>query len=249
LTDLVGVLRDWRLGLGIMLMFGTAPGLVLRLLLCMYPKGHPRRDELLAELYHLRYLERPLFVAQQMETALFEGMSARRRTRETKGRPDLLHLQPMSHLDPSFTNLAVWINRTVERLRQAPQTVFVLDDPPFGNTSAWAKSLAGDLRWPLFEGEGVMARKRAAERVLRKIAQRRRRGHGVVVRLSDSNLDFADYVRRDAGPGAGAAIFIVADHSRPSETYPVIGAIGRDPDDLSKRKEYLYNEPFRLDAH
>ncbi len=57
--------------------FGVMPGVVLRLLVLMYPKGHVRRRELIAELYDLGRLERLLFVGEQLETAVFEGLGQR----------------------------------------------------------------------------------------------------------------------------------------------------------------------------
>jgi hypothetical protein len=70
------------------LVFGVAPGFVLRLLVMLYPKDDPRRRELVAELYTLGHLERLLFVGEQFETALFEAIPARlaaRRGRRPRG--------------------------------------------------------------------------------------------------------------------------------------------------------------------
>jgi hypothetical protein len=62
---------------GCLLIFGFFPGLVLRLLVRLYPKGNPRRMELLGELYAKPQWRRPWFVAQQLETALSEGVPTR----------------------------------------------------------------------------------------------------------------------------------------------------------------------------
>jgi hypothetical protein len=59
------------------LVFGFAPGFILRLLVKIYPRKDPRRDELTAQLYVLPRLERPFFVAEQFETVLFEGLPHR----------------------------------------------------------------------------------------------------------------------------------------------------------------------------
>lgn len=59
------------------LLFGFAPGFVLRLIVCLYPKNDPRKNELVAELYDVPVLRRPLWVAQQIETAMFEGLGQR----------------------------------------------------------------------------------------------------------------------------------------------------------------------------
>ncbi|MDN5852241.1 MAG: hypothetical protein L0K86_05210 [Actinomycetia bacterium] len=64
--------------LGTVALFGFAPGLVLRVFLLLYPPGHARRREIAAELYKINRIWRPFYVAEQMETALFDGVSARR---------------------------------------------------------------------------------------------------------------------------------------------------------------------------
>jgi hypothetical protein len=64
--------------LGIVLFaYGFAPGALLRLIVLAFPRDDPRRDELLAELYVVPRLERPVWVFEQMEVALFEGMLGR----------------------------------------------------------------------------------------------------------------------------------------------------------------------------
>ena len=52
-----------------LLIFGVFPGLALRLLVRLYPNGHPRRTELIGELYAMPQWQRPWFVARQFETA------------------------------------------------------------------------------------------------------------------------------------------------------------------------------------
>jgi hypothetical protein len=42
-----------------------------------YPRDDPRRAELIAELYAVPRIQRPLWVAEQLETALFEGLKLR----------------------------------------------------------------------------------------------------------------------------------------------------------------------------
>jgi hypothetical protein len=57
--------------------FGFAPGAVLRLIVLAFPREDPRRQELLAEVYAVPRIERPFWVAQQLEVALFEGLRGR----------------------------------------------------------------------------------------------------------------------------------------------------------------------------
>ena len=84
MNEVVDLARDWRLAFFALAFFGVTPGIVLRLVVRIYPRGHARREELVAELYSMGFPARPLWVAQQFETAIFEGMPARRAHR----RPD-----------------------------------------------------------------------------------------------------------------------------------------------------------------
>jgi len=65
---------SWASLLMAMLVFGFAPGLVLRIIVLAFERDDPRRRELLAELYAVPRLERPLWVAEQLEVALSEGV-------------------------------------------------------------------------------------------------------------------------------------------------------------------------------
>jgi hypothetical protein len=67
--------------------FGFAPGLVLRLIVLTFPRHDPRRQELLGELYAVPRFERPFWVAEQLEVALFEGLRGRFIARRAKGQP------------------------------------------------------------------------------------------------------------------------------------------------------------------
>ena len=60
-----------------LLVYGFAPGALMRLIVLLYPRGHPRRGELISELYAYPRIKRPFWVAEQLETALFEGSRAR----------------------------------------------------------------------------------------------------------------------------------------------------------------------------
>ena len=59
-----------------LLVYGFAPGALLRLIVVLYPRDHPRRRELIGEPAHPRIM-RPFWVAEQLETALFEGLHGR----------------------------------------------------------------------------------------------------------------------------------------------------------------------------
>ena len=60
-----------------LLVFGFAPGAVLRLIVLAFPRDDDRRHELLGELYAVPRIERPFWVVEQLEVALFEGLGQR----------------------------------------------------------------------------------------------------------------------------------------------------------------------------
>jgi hypothetical protein len=78
LADLIGVGPGLSLLGAVLLIYGVLPGTTLRAILLLYPKDDPRRRELLAEMYSIpKRRERLLWVAEQLETAVFEGMFPR----------------------------------------------------------------------------------------------------------------------------------------------------------------------------
>jgi hypothetical protein len=77
MTELLKALTSpWNFLL-VVLVFGLAPGLCLRVIVLAYPRDDPRREELIAELYGVPRITRPLWVAEQLEVALFEGLAHR----------------------------------------------------------------------------------------------------------------------------------------------------------------------------
>jgi len=76
-ADLFHSVFSWWALLLAMLVFGFAPGVVLRVIVLAFHRDDPRRAELLAELRVVPFIERPLWVAQQLEVALFEGLRER----------------------------------------------------------------------------------------------------------------------------------------------------------------------------
>jgi Zn-dependent protease with chaperone function len=77
MAELLATVTSWRSLLLVVVVFGFAPGFFLRLIVRAYPRGTPRRDELIAELYTVPRIQRPLWVAEQLEVALFEGLGQR----------------------------------------------------------------------------------------------------------------------------------------------------------------------------
>jgi Uncharacterized protein conserved in bacteria (DUF2314) len=76
-TELLDAIVSWRTFLVALLVFGFAPGALLRLIVLAFPRDDPRRRELLAELHAVPRLERPFWVVEQLEVALFEGIRER----------------------------------------------------------------------------------------------------------------------------------------------------------------------------
>lgn len=81
LLDAVASLKGLVL---VLLVFGFAPGFCLRLIVLTYPRDDPRRAELIAELYTVPRIWRPLWVAEQLEVGLFEGLRHRRSAIKTR---------------------------------------------------------------------------------------------------------------------------------------------------------------------
>jgi hypothetical protein len=77
MTELLDAVTSWKSLFMVLVVFGFAPGVCLRLIVLTYPRSDPRRKELLAELRAVPRIERPLWVAEQLEVGLFEGLRHR----------------------------------------------------------------------------------------------------------------------------------------------------------------------------
>jgi hypothetical protein len=77
MPGMIAQLLAWpTLGIAL-LVFGFAPGVAMRLIVLFYRRGNPRRQELLGELYAVPRIERPFWVVEQLEVAIFEGLRDR----------------------------------------------------------------------------------------------------------------------------------------------------------------------------
>jgi hypothetical protein len=74
---MVDALLSWPAFLLALLVFGFAPGALLRLIVLAFPRDDPRRAELRAELHAVPRIERPFWVLEQLEVAIFEGLGGR----------------------------------------------------------------------------------------------------------------------------------------------------------------------------
>ncbi len=70
-------LTSWQAFVAALVVYGFAPGALLRLLCLAFRRGDPRRYELRAELYAVPRPARPFWVLEQLEVALFEGLGER----------------------------------------------------------------------------------------------------------------------------------------------------------------------------
>ncbi|MGW5227484.1 hypothetical protein ACWEP5_21365 [Nocardia niigatensis] len=80
MSTILEVVASWKTLSAFLLavaVFGFFPGFVLRLIVRIYPRDDPRRRELPAELYTVKLLMRPFWVAEQLETVLFDGTESR----------------------------------------------------------------------------------------------------------------------------------------------------------------------------
>jgi hypothetical protein len=67
-------LQSWPLFVLALLVYGFAPGLLLRLIVRAFHPEDSRREELLAEIHAVPRLERPFWVFEQLEVAISEGL-------------------------------------------------------------------------------------------------------------------------------------------------------------------------------
>lgn len=101
------------------LVFGFAPGAVLRLAVLMFPRGDERRKVLIAELYVVPRWERPVWVAQQLEVAAFEGIGERIRRRHLASPGEVIPAYEIVFIESPHNVVRVWGNASVfgEKLR------------------------------------------------------------------------------------------------------------------------------------
>jgi hypothetical protein len=76
-TDQIDPIKAALMAIGVLFAYGFCPGVFLRLIVLLYHRDDPRREELVAELYVVPRRERPVWVVEQLEVALFEGLRKR----------------------------------------------------------------------------------------------------------------------------------------------------------------------------
>lgn len=73
IADLLGIVLDWPAFLIVLAVWGFAPRAVLRIIVLAFA-DQDRRNELMAEICVIPRWERPLWVCEQIETAICEGI-------------------------------------------------------------------------------------------------------------------------------------------------------------------------------
>ena len=77
IAEMFRALVSWQMLVIALLVFGFAPGALLRVIVVAFRRDDPRRRELLAELHAVPRIDRPFWVAEQLEVALNEGLIKR----------------------------------------------------------------------------------------------------------------------------------------------------------------------------
>ncbi len=113
MAELLESAASWPSLLLVLFVFGFAPGFCLRLIVLAYPRSDPRRTELIAELYIVPRIQRPLWVAEQLEVALFEGLahrvSAVRRARQRRARAKTGRVMRFALVGWLVASLVTWL--------------------------------------------------------------------------------------------------------------------------------------------
>ena len=125
---------SWPMFIIALLVFGFAPGAMLRLIVLAFRKDDPRRSELLAELHAVPRIERPFWVFEQLEVALFEGLHGRFAAwrKQKKAQIDMriltIRVGDMTHLsNASGSSILVRLDRQVVRLANGNTFVYPAD--------------------------------------------------------------------------------------------------------------------------
>ncbi len=77
MTSLIFHVLSWPTIVIALLVWGFAPGALLRVIVLAFHRDDPRRHELLGELHAIPRIERPFWVVEQLEVALVEGLGQR----------------------------------------------------------------------------------------------------------------------------------------------------------------------------
>jgi hypothetical protein len=74
MTGMLAAVGAWPLLVVVVLVYGFFPGVFARLISLCFHREDPRRKELINEVYYVPRWERPMWVAEQFERAISEGL-------------------------------------------------------------------------------------------------------------------------------------------------------------------------------
>ncbi|UOX92845.1 hypothetical protein MUY14_20280 [Amycolatopsis sp. FBCC-B4732] len=101
--DLLALVTEWGVGtmLTVATLFGFFPKFVVNLIVLVYPRDHPRRRELPAELDAVPVRERLTWVFGQCATVLFDGVPARIGDLRSRNHPAAAEPDPPESAGPA----------------------------------------------------------------------------------------------------------------------------------------------------
>lgn len=156
MSELLKAIASWPSLLFVIVVFGFAPGFCLRLIVLAYLRGDPRRDELIAELYAVPRIHRPLWVAEQLEVALFEGLGQRMSAAIRRNRVLVAIGNPLIRIDRRIISRCCrkpvqqeWVDESQHNKELPPERFYIkkLTCPGCNKDVALSDVLARRKRW------------------------------------------------------------------------------------------------------
>jgi Uncharacterized protein conserved in bacteria (DUF2314) len=142
-SEFLDAIVSWETFLISLLVFGFAPGAVLRLLVLAFHRDDPRRREMLAELYRVPRLERPYWVFEQLEVALFEGVWERLLWAGAGRIYDRWHLNPAIYYDDQHPDGHTISDKEFEEAVERGMSVRL----SFTTSDVWGRPNWGESMW------------------------------------------------------------------------------------------------------
>jgi hypothetical protein len=135
----------WPTFVVVVLLLGFAPGAMLRLIVLAFSRDDPRRQELLAELHAVPRADRPFWVAEQLEIALFEGLRGRIAARRIKNTSrQATHSMVTSNAAATTLVTSAGVLATIEEFDRLGRDVF-LRSTGFGRSRRYLLEYDGRL--------------------------------------------------------------------------------------------------------
>lgn len=152
MAELMDLAASWQTLMLALVVFGIAPRLALRLIMLLFRRDDPRRRELFAELHAVPRIERPLWVAEQLEVALSEGLWERIASATTATGRTILRWRLKSGVKMNWKkHINMRATCTLLRPRQQPVVVkaWWMFDPaePFAVTLSIAATAGRRVGW------------------------------------------------------------------------------------------------------